>query len=142
MQQVADRLYSPERLAEYELTRPVKVAWTKEGSTEGGAISEGEGDGEEEIDVDSMEVVEGPVEPEPEAEEDLDESIEASIARELAELKAVRPMRRMDYGKGRDSKPKGPKDENAVRVRVARPRFECVETKVECGELSFPIAFR
>lgn len=132
MQKVADRLYSPERLAEYELTRPVKVAWTKETSGEDGATPEGEVEGEEDLEDDSMEVVEEPVEPEPEEEEeDLDESIEASIARELAELKAVRPMRKMDYKKGRDST----KDENAVRVRVARPRFECVETKVECGEL-------
>lgn len=53
------------------------------------------------------------------SEDDEDESIEASIARELAELKQAGHK-----GKGKATgKPKGPK-----------PRFQSVETSTECCE--------
>lgn len=99
--QVADRIYPAERVAELEQVRAHRIATLQ---AEQGEVPAVEDDGE------------------PSSEED--ESIEASIARELEELKSAGKK-----GKGKaDGKPKGPK-----------PRFQGVETNTECREPCRPL---
>lgn len=95
-EQVADRIYPADRLAELALLRAHRTAQAPGETADAEAEDADEASSEEE-----------------------DESIEASIARELAELQSAGKKRKA----AQPGKPKGPK-----------PRFQSVETSTECSE--------
>lgn len=107
--QHADRLYSPERIAEFEAQRTARAAAYAAAAAEGGAVVEEE----------------PTVEPESEEEEEEeDDSIEASIARELAALKEER--------KGGKSGTLSEKKRKTGDRKKNRPRFQSVKTDCDC----------
>ncbi|ORY84636.1 hypothetical protein BCR35DRAFT_351747 [Leucosporidium creatinivorum] len=94
LDEVADRIYPADRLAELALLRAHRTAQPDAQTANPEGMDEDEASSEEE-----------------------DESIEASIARELAELQSAGKKRKAPQ----PGKPKGPK-----------PRFQSVETSTEC----------
>ncbi|GAA5965809.1 hypothetical protein JCM8115_003011 [Rhodotorula mucilaginosa] len=140
LDEVADRLYPPERIQKMQQAR---LAWIQSRS-DGPKAGEGQdldlGD-EEEVLMEEEEEEEEDRETGPNAndnddddEDDEDLDIEASIQKELAGLRAghggqVAPAkaRRSKTGNGRDDK-----DKDKQQQRQERPRFQSIQTDTEC----------
>lgn len=117
--QVADRLYPPERLAELEKHRPLRYT-PASASTDPTATPTDPALATDDLTLDAP----SPAPDSPSSDED--ESIEASIARELAALKSA---------KGRGPKPKKPRTvgpDGQPGPKPPKPRFQSLETKTEC----------
>ncbi|SCV73440.1 BQ2448_7366 [Microbotryum intermedium] len=124
LDEVADRLYPKERLAELEKLRPAKAAAT---------TSDAPG-------LMNQDATEAPIKPEEEQQEDPqaeketeeDQSIEAQIAREIA---ALNPRKTKKSKKSLSSQSTSTKGGTGKKKRA---RFLSAETGTECGQSFFP----
>ncbi|SGZ12622.1 BQ5605_C028g10517 [Microbotryum silenes-dioicae] len=127
LDEVADRLYPKERLAELEKLRPVKAATTNGP------------DAVKNMDEDTAQApIQAEEEPEQEPpqveeeEEEEDQLIEAQIAREIAALNPRKPKK---------PKPSSSSDPTSTtkgdKSKKEKARFLSVETGTECGQFHF-----
>ncbi|GAA5995922.1 putative tRNA acetyltransferase [Rhodotorula paludigena] len=120
LDEVADRLYPPERIEKMVAARQARAA---EGKETAAAADDGDAD---KVDAETSAAPAPPAAVVDSDDEDDDEDIEASIERELAALKAGRGSGKMAPGSSKagaaDAKGKGKE----------RPRFQSIQTDTEC----------
>lgn len=128
---MADRLYSPERLAAYAALPP---AWQRQEVTPIAVPASLTLSGLSLLDSVTPAPQKKPQTPSEESddEEFLDESIEDSIARELAALKAARSAGRRNINESGQRDGAAMTESSQPRVKKIRPRFMSLETGTEC----------